>query len=429
MVYVGANDGMLHAFNATTGAEAWAFIPRAVLPSLYQLADDGYSTRHRFFVDGTPTASDVFDGTNWRTIVVGGLNKGGKSFYALDVTDPASPKALWEFTDANLGYTYGNPLIGKLKDGHDTWAVFLTSGANNADGQGHLYVLNAVSGALIREIVTPSGSNLMKIAGWSDDDPVLDNTVSHVYGTDLDGNIWRFDVNDTIEPAGHEATLLMATKDSLGNSQPISTKPELGLVGTDIYVYVGTGQYLGDFDLSTTGKQSIYGIKDTMRVPTTTGGMVVTNGRADLQAQVLVQTGDSAELTTKRKVESCVSAPAGWYVDLPDSKERVNVDMKLQLGSLIVPSNVPGSDACQAGGYSWLNYFNANNGCSNTDTKIVSERLSDSLAVGINIVRLPSNKTVAIATTSDSGQITLTPPFSISNPEGRRLTWREINPP
>lgn len=138
MIYAAANDGMLHAFyggvvsvsggvtsiSSTGGQEAWAFMPTDVLETLYKLADNDYSNRHAFLVDGTPSIGDVYDGTAaaWKTILIAGLNKGGKAYYALDVTDPDSPKALWEFkwsstcydkltpsthgSDCNLGYTY-----------------------------------------------------------------------------------------------------------------------------------------------------------------------------------------------------------------------------------------------------------------------------------------------------------------------------------
>ena len=89
-LYVGANDGMLHAFNANTGDELWAFIPRQVLPNMWKIADESYATKHQYFVDGSPTSMDVWDGSNWRTILVGGLNAGGRGFYALDVTKPGS---------------------------------------------------------------------------------------------------------------------------------------------------------------------------------------------------------------------------------------------------------------------------------------------------------------------------------------------------
>ena len=175
MVYVGANDGMLHAIRATDdpstaainegGQEDWAYIPSMVLSNLYKLADKNYGLNHQFFVDGSPAVADICfrncttaGASDWKTILVGGLNLGGMGYYALDITDPANPKALWEFTDSNLGYSYGNPKIVKLKDG--TWVVVISSGYNNTagDGQGHLFILNANTGAIIHNMTTGVGS-------------------------------------------------------------------------------------------------------------------------------------------------------------------------------------------------------------------------------------------------------------------------------
>src|SRR5690606_17195442 len=121
-LFVAANDGMLHAFNADNGEEMWAYIPRMVMQEMYRLADESYPTNHRYFVDGSPQTGDIYTGTEWRTIVVGGLNSGGRGYYAIDVTDPVKPKGLWEFchdatlcpvADKDLGLTYGNPVITK----------------------------------------------------------------------------------------------------------------------------------------------------------------------------------------------------------------------------------------------------------------------------------------------------------------------------
>ncbi len=151
-VYIAANDGMLHAFNSDSGVEMWAYVPSFVLPNMKALADDNYPNAHEYLVDGSPTVSDIFTGSSWKTILVGGLNGGGKGYYALDVTDPGSPQVLWEFSDTNLGFTYGNPVIGKLADG--TWVVMFSSGYNNtpvagntsADGVGRLYVVECGHG-------------------------------------------------------------------------------------------------------------------------------------------------------------------------------------------------------------------------------------------------------------------------------------------
>jgi len=440
VVYVAANDGMLHAFNAdpASGAELWAFMPTMSLPALNQLANTDYPTNHHYFTDGTPIVADIFDTADatpkWKTILVAGMNKGGKGYYALDITDPATPKALWEFTDADMGYSFGNPMVVKLMDGR--WVVLVTSGLNNTNGNGYLYVLEAGTANILYKIATGAGSaatpsGLNKIAGWAVGDPIIDNTVNHVYGADMLGNIWRFDVNDiaAMTPTGREATLLATAKDAGGTPQPITTRPELAQVGPDIHIYIGTGKYLGDSDPATTQVQSIYGIKDTLAMPAVAGTPVIADLRATLTRQTITQSGSG--LAATRSVEGCAVASNGWYVDLPDTGERINVDMKLQLGSLVAGSNVPIPGACRVGGYSWLNYFNVTNGCavsSSDPLKKVGERLSDSLVVGLNVIRLPSGKTVVVATTSDAKQPTLTPPFSVGNPEGRRLTWREIVP-
>ncbi|MFA4968546.1 MAG: PilC/PilY family type IV pilus protein [Sulfuritalea sp.] len=440
VVYVAANDGMLHAFDAdpASGAELWAFMPTMSLPALNQLANTDYPTNHHYFTDGTPIVADIFDSADavpkWKTILVAGMNKGGKGYYALDITDPATPKALWEFTDADMGYSFGNPMVVKLMDGR--WVVLVTSGLNNTNGNGYLYVLEAGTANILYKIATGAGSaatpsGLNKIAGWAVGDPIIDNTVNHVYGADMLGNIWRFDVNDiaAMTPTGREATLLATAKDAGGTPQPITTRPELAQVGPDIHIYIGTGKYLGDSDPATTQVQSIYGIKDTLAMPAVAGTPVIADLRATLTRQTITQSGSG--LAATRSVEGCAVASNGWYVDLPDTGERINVDMKLQLGSLVAGSNVPIPGACRVGGYSWLNYFNVTNGCavsSSDPLKKVGERLSDSLVVGLNVIRLPSGKTVVVATTSDAKQPTLTPPFSVGNPEGRRLTWREIVP-
>jgi type IV pilus assembly protein PilY1 len=180
-VYLAANDGMLHAFGAQSGQELWAYVPSFVLPNLISLADKNYSGNHRYYVDGSPVPSDVYDPASgsWRTLLVGGLNDGGRGYYALDVTDPDNPKALWEFSNANVGLTYGNPIISKLING--TWIVAVTSGYNNVnpgDGVGRLFLLNANSGALLDTISTGVGSpttpsGLGKITAWVNDSSII----------------------------------------------------------------------------------------------------------------------------------------------------------------------------------------------------------------------------------------------------------------
>ncbi len=456
MVYAAANDGMLHAFYAGTsasdtqgGQEAWAVIPSMVLPNLYKLADDNYANNHTYSVDGTPSVGDIYDTTagSWKTILVAGLNSGGKGYYALDVTNPVAPKGLWEFkwsstcydsansatwgADCHVGYTFGNPLVSKLADG--TWVVFVTSGYNNVsspagagDGVGYLYVLNAATGRIIYKLSTGTGSagspsGLNHITNWVDN-TMVDNTTLRVYGVDLLGNIWRFDVNDTIAPSGREATRLATAKSPDGTGQPITTRPELAEVGNDPFVYVATGRLVGASDIPNLQVQSIYAIKDPLTAT------AYADLRTSLKKMTMTVVGSGASATRTINCDAQCTSTDGWFVDLPDSGERVNVDMRLQLGTLVVASNVPQTTACTIGGYSWLNYLNFATGTAvaNSPGLAVSQKLSSSLAVGLNIIRLPSGKTVVISTTSDAKQTTIPAPFDTPNPTGKRVSWREM---
>jgi type IV pilus assembly protein PilY1 len=289
VVYMASNDGMLHAIDGSTGNEKWAYIPSMVMSKLYQLADYDYANRHQYYVNGAPISGDIFvpgsGGTPgaWKTILVGGLGAGGVGYYALDITDPDNPQALWEFANdslggnTNLGLTFGNPVITKRADG--TWVVVFSSGYNNntggGDGNGHLFVVNANTGARVLDIptytsgTTPAGtvatpSGLNKINAWVDSD--IDNSAKRFYGGDLLGNVWRFDIDNLVAP--HQAALRLATLSAGGVAQPVTTEPTLAQVsyagGNYPVVYVSTGKYLGTTDLGTTATQSIYAIKDPL---------------------------------------------------------------------------------------------------------------------------------------------------------------------
>lgn len=461
MVFAAANDGMLHAFYAGTsivdtngGNEAWAFIPTMVLPNLYKLASENYANQHTYSVDGTPAVGDVYDTANtvWKTILVGSLNKGGQGYYALDTTDPLNPKALWEFkhsntcydlttpstwfADCHIGYTYSNPIISKLRDGR--WVIFVASGYNNVntpsisgDGVGYLYVLEAITGKILYKISTGAGdattpSGLNHINAWTEN-PLRNNQTERVYGVDLLGNVWRFDVNDILAPTGIEAARVATAVDGSGTAQPITTRPELSEVGGQPFVHVGTGRYLGTTDNSDTQTQSVWALRDSLTATP------LSSLRTTLKQMTITNQGSG---TTAFRTIGCTAqcgSTDGWFADLPDSGERVNIDIKLQLGTLVVASNVPQNNACNIGGYSWLNYFNsatgtaiANSANQSVGSKLVGAGGAESLAVGINIVRLPGGKIVVIATTSAAQQLTIEAPFDTPPPTGKRIGWREI---
>jgi len=373
VVYAAANDGMLHAFARATGNEIWAYVPSFVMPNMYKLADTSYAANHSYYVDGAPTMGDIKVGSTWKTIVVGGLNAGGRGYYALDVTIPASPKILWEFSNDDLGLSFGNPIITKNKDG--VWVVVFASGYNNVspgNGNGYLFVLNADTGAIIDKIptytsgTTPAGSaatpsGLAKLNAWVDTEG--DNVAKRFYGGDLLGNLWRFDVDSLIEP--NHAALLLAELKVGSTPQPITTRPVLAEVnynGTGYpVVYVATGQYLGSGDLTDTRQNSIYAIKDPLtNTPygdiRSTSALVTqtfTNATKDGLA-IRKVTGNPVDWTTK----------SGWRVDFLSSGERANVNPAIVFNTLLVPTTVPNNDACSVGGSSWLYSLDIGTGSS-----------------------------------------------------------------
>ena len=469
MVYVGGNDGMLHAFNgavagALQGQEAWAVIPSAVLPKLYQLADKNYDKNHKFFVDGTPVASDVYDGTNWHTILVGGLNAGGKGYYALDITDPANPTARWEFkqdntvcpapaagpigttSDCNLGFSFGKPVISKIGT---RWVVILTSGYNNlngvtGDGEGFIYVLDAWTGVLQSKTSTGAGdsntpSGLAQINNYVDN-VLINNATLRAYGGDLLGNIWRFDF------APPQATLVgTATKGAA--RQPITTRPELAELNGEPFLLVGTGKLLGETDVGYAAGQSVYGIRDKLTaVPAGTPPSIYAPPlRNSLRGMQMTQIGalpvnptDPLPIRTIACITNCAKTD-GWVVDLAEAGERVNVDMKLVLGTLVFASNVPMDIPCSIGGHSWLNQIDFRTGSAVTTAPlsgsdgIISNYLAGTLNQGFNVIqreRAPGNNNPGdfqVGTREGDGsrrglQAYVAPPPFI----GKRISWREV---
>jgi len=503
-VYVAANDGMLHAFETDPdnvpyyqtegidspdlesddkftgtlnpspilgeGAERWAYVPSMLFPTLKRLAEENYSSSHRYYVDGTPQVGDVCFGhtlsspcgsaNNWHTILVGGLNAGGRGYYALDVTNPDVPKGLWEvkggsgakcLTDAeagsglfsedcNIGLTFGNPVITK-RAGDGRWVVLFTSGYNNVspgDGRGYLYVVDARTGVILQRLGTGQGdtanpSGLARINAWVNN-ALVDNTSLAVYGGDLQGNLWRFQLANTAEVPRDSVTLVAAVTDASGNPQPITTRPELAEVDGQRVVFIGTGKFLGESDKTNNDRQSIYAIKDTMAGTSKVHDMTRSGaGIPGFVEQKLEESGtDKRIVATTNPVDFAMNS--GWFIDLPDggvgdeAAERVNVDPILQLGTLVVPSNVPSKESCTAGGFGWVNFLDfrtggqVQNGLSDTP---VSVRIAGSLVVGINVVKI-GNTVKTIVTTADNQQLTKETPVVNTAVSGRRVTWREL---
>ena len=441
-VYIGANDGMLHAFSALAegsvpaGTERWAYIPSMVIPNLWKLADFDYANQHTNFVNGSPVISDICRANctdsasaEWHTILVGGLNAGGKGFYALDITDPTAPTLLWEFTtakDSDVGYSYGNPVITAKGDG--TWVVLLTSGYNNTTGanpgKGFLYVLDAYTGAIINKIGTGEGdattpSGLAKISAWND--TPSSNRATYVYGGDLLGNVWRFDINSAT--AFKFATLL----DPSGNPQPVTTIPVLGKIGGKRIIYIGTGKYLETSDLSDTQVQTEYAIKDDNATSTFINPAGSPRDSNTLVQQTLTQ-GNGVRTASNNPVDWTTGD--GWYIDFPDAGERSNIESRLVQGTLLVATIVPSNTVCSPGGYGWLNFFDYQSGSSIDTSGIVSASYNNTI-VGINVIYINGSPVIETVTANDPTP-TINPDVlingSASGFTGKRVLWRELSP-
>lgn len=435
MLYVAANDGMLHAINATTGAEMWAYVPTMVMQNMYVLADMSYSAMHTFFVDGTPEVMDAYFNGNWHTVLVGGLNKGGRGYYALDITNPSSPLILWEDcddatickpanTDANIGYTYGNPVITK-RASDERWVVLFTSGYNNVtpgDGMGRLYVADVATGAILSVTSTNTGSTttpsgLAQITALANNFSVDDTTLT-VYGGDLLGNVWRFDLT----AAPPTVVRLAELTDPNGNPQPITTKPEVTLINNQRVLYVATGSYLGVSDLSTTQVQTVYAFKDTV------SDLGKLRTRGDIVANTPTLNGTTITIANLGTPVNWATQ-SGWRVDLPQAGQRVSVDPQLIEGTLLVIANLPDTTVCSAGGQSFLYQFNFMNPQavpSALNGTTLGQMIGNAIAVGLTVLKLPSGAIKAIIPLADTTKPTEAVNISSGTVTTRRTGWRQM---
>ncbi len=425
-VYAASNDGMLHAFDAETGEERWAYVPPLVLPEMWRLASTsyGYGDNHRYFLDGPLTMADAVINGGWKTVLIGALGKGGRGYYALDVTDPADPRPLWTFSadnDPNVGYSFGIPIVTKLADG--TWVALVTSGYNNvpegakyasADGVGRLFVLKLSDGTVMKTISTGAGSvadpsGLARI-NIRVHDFSTNNTALAAYGGDLLGNMWRFDLE-----AGTATKLA-----SFGSNKPIMAAPEVAEISGTKVVYFGTGRYLGTSDLEDSSTQSIYAVKDD--------GSTTLTGTSNLIRQTLT-TSDDIRSVTKHAVNWGDSAVFGWYIDLPDARERIALDLQLYAGTLVATSVVPKASECSPGGYSWLYQLDYKTGGYVGQTSAPAATQSTSPYVGVTVSKLPGGTPVIYPISAD-GKITKPVELRLDHPtaigEARRVIWREL---
>jgi type IV pilus assembly protein PilY1 len=429
VAYVGANDGMLHAFNGAltgtgAGREMWAYVPAALLNAgtngnpngLVNFASPTYA--HKYLVDGQIRVQDVdfaaagnpTGSGNWKTLLVAGLGKGGRSYVGIDVTNPnamttesnVASKVLWEFTDPDMGYSYGKASIFKTE--RYGWVVAVASGYGTPTGNSYVYLLNPQTGAIIQKILVGTGTlnnpaGLAHIGGYV---PELGTHVADaIYGGDLLGRVWRIDLKAALGtyPAAQIATLTT----SGGQAQPVTAPVEVQAAkGTqERFVFIGTGRYLDDTDITLNQRQSLYAILDGTRYApalTATPPLPANAQRSNLQV-----------LTDPNVGITLAANQSGWVYDLPNgingANERSTI-APIAFGSQIAfASNTPASNPCATGGEGRLYVLAFKTGRTQINKTAL---VVPSPIFSTKIVRT-GNKLKVIATTGGSDGVSVLP--------------------
>ena len=355
LVYVGSNDGMLHAFDANNGVEEFAYVPNIVIQELSQLTDPDYE--HQYYVDITPSVNDVYM-SGWKTVLVGGLGKGGKGYFALDITDPtsfnteanAANNVLWEFTEADdgsvgnsdLGYTYSKPIIAMSNassNGEQRWVAIFGNGYNStsAAGDAALYILFldggldgdwSDTGDFIKistgngKAESSDGSTPNGIAGVGAMDSDQNGTVDYIYAGDLQGNVYRFDLSASSSSSWDLAGTLYSAKyqDNANKVQAITNAPVVVKHPTEagFIVTFGTGTWMQTSDVYDTEIHSVYGVWDTLKsnVDTVDFNMLV---QQQFINQINREHGFAVRTATNNAVnwkDNGSNKVKGWYIDL-----------------------------------------------------------------------------------------------------------------
>ncbi|MCW2314231.1 pilus assembly protein [Rhodoferax antarcticus] len=480
-VYVGGNDGMLHAFKANNtvippvfpatvptviadaGTEYFGFIPSEVVSRLKNLTSTAYD--HEFFVDGDIVVTPIVSETGSKNLLFAALGRGGKGLFGLDVTTPSSfsaSKFLWEYTptgstvaaaDNDLGLMLGRPIYAKMNDG--SAAIIVGNGYNSTSGKAVLYIFRLTTTGAIDSVIkldTLAGSdNGLATPGVFDADG--DGDVDLIYAGDLLGNVWKFDVGDAsaanwkvdLTCTTTTCTPLFVAKDASNNLQPITAPMSVAIdnvVGDTHegkkFIFFGTGSYFRSTDAADTATQTWYGLIDE--------AAAIAN-RAVLKERNIVAVG-----TFDGKPVRAFSLPAvndmvgkkGWFIDLDTpAGERIitksNI-FKLALPSLVASSIVPNtSDPCSAGGSGYINaispfsggaiatgILDVNNNKNYTDD-LVSTYAIGSVDVGVG---MPSEAIQVGRFLVVGGTDPVTPVGSTAVNLGSqfkgRLSWREI---
>ena len=444
-IFAAANDGMLHAFNASTGVEQFAYIPGSVnFTTMATLANPNYS--HAYLNDGEVVVSDL--ATVGKNILVGSLGRAGKGIYALDVTTPSSfgtSNVLWEYTDSDLGQTLGKPLIARLNTGD--WAVIIGNGYNSTNEKAFLYIINLNTGALIKKIATGAGSSsatngLSSLVGFDKDG---DSKIDLIYAGDLLGNFWRFNLAGT-DTSAWSGTSMFTARDASNNTQPITGGLAVAIdpKTNKRWVFGGTGRYLTNGDVSDTAIQSWYGLIDD--------GTTIAGRSALTQRTLTAETAQGSYLTRtfSEATTNDMVGKSGWYVDMAvggvRTGERIVSRSQYSAGVLYASSVVPSTDKCASGGTGYINALSAFSGATITkpffdinndnafddaDKKLVGGKLTPAGSVrtggmiGEITIKKVTDSKFTIQSCDSTGVCKAQPNVNLSELKGR-VSWREI---
>jgi type IV pilus assembly protein PilY1 len=380
VVFVGANDGMLHGFRdgttatvALSGREVFAYIPRAVLPNLHLLADKNYT--HRYYVDGPNVETDaLFGAGTWKNLLVGTTGAGAKAVYALDVSNPLAMTAgsvLWEIspsTNANfagMGHVLSDVQMGRTPSGD--WVAIFGNGYDNASGFARLYIVNLLDGTYIKDIaVGVAGGNGLGAVRLVRDDK---QQVIGAYAGDLKGKMWKFDLTGATS-ASWQVGLNGQPLYDAGTTKPITARPVViaNPTGGNVVAFA-TGKLFEEGDLDTLTTQTVYGVLDDIPFGSPTSVMTAVV-QSNLVQQtigggtILTVTFTASDLTLSSKTivtypitRNTVTFSAsvrGWFVNLTQDGQRTVYPLDLLANRFVAvdtisPVGVNTSNACIQG--------------------------------------------------------------------------------
>ena len=389
VIFVNANDGMLHAFYDQNGAEAFAYVPGFLAPKLNILSDQDYS--HASLADATPAVGDAYFGSKWRTALVSGVGGGAQGVYALDVTNPETftkDDVLWEFTERDhpaMGNVIGAPQILQFRVTNSNatsptykWFAVVASGVNNyaADGYAHtsgnpsLFFLDLgfvptptqgwVEGTNFWRIQLPQSSTAIAkgLVGFNVVKNFATGAVDQLYAGDMQGNMWKLDFSvtgtgslgtnadtnfATFNPLGSEVPMYIAKHGT--NLQPITGEPSIlnSYAGKKVIAF-GTGKFLevNDTSIPLTPTATFYAVMDE-------NAQVA--GRSSLEPGTINSSGVIAVPNFTYGSPPATGIKAGWYVDFdPSIGERQISDITAIGGKLVFGTIYPTKGSCGEGG-------------------------------------------------------------------------------